>query len=290
MLKRIGYVQIACMAFLCFFSSFFNYATAQRGGFLNRSEMLFAGGGMTYLGDLNGQSVFGEVSPAASVGVRSRIDNRWALRGSFSYGALSASKDCLPARNLSFSSRLFEAAFVAEFDFRPYGAGATESFWSPYLFGGLALFHFNPMASYTFADGTVEWVALQPLCTEGQGTSVYPERRPYALTQIALPFGVGVRLRLGKQVSMAVEYGFRKTWTDYIDDVSKTYVGAELLVAEVRDGGVSAQLADRSAQPNAAGIKRGDDSLNDWYSFFNLSVGVNMELLFGWMRSKRCRN
>ena len=278
-----------CMLFIFQFS-FFNSLSAQRSDFLNRSEFVFAGGGMTYLGDLNDQSAFGEVRPAAGVGVRTRIDNRWALHGSVAYGTLAATHDCLPARNLSFMSRLFEAALVAEFDFRPYGPGATESFWSPYLFGGLEVFHFNPMAAYTFPDGTEELVELQPLCTEGQGTSLYPERRPYPLTQLAMPFGVGVRMRLNKHVSMAVEYGFRKTWTDYLDDVSTTYVGAELLLAEVRDGGVSSLLADRSAQSNAAGIKRGDDSLNDWYSFFNLSLGVNMDLLLGWMRSKRCRN
>ena len=265
-------------------------AVAQRQDFLSRSELVFAGGGMTYIGDLNNQSAFGEVQLAGSVGLRSRLDNRWSVRGNVAYGTLTATKDWLAARNLSFRSRLFEASLVAEFDFRPYGPGATESKWTPYLFGGLGVFHFNPQANYVRQDGSAEWVELQPLCTEGQGTSLYPDRRPYALTQLTMPFGVGVRCRLGKHVSLAAEYGFRKTWTDYLDDVSTTYVGAELLTAEVRDGVVAAALADRSQQPNAVGIKRGDDSLNDWYAYFNLSLGLNLELLMGWMRSKRCRN
>lgn len=261
-------------------------AMAQRNDFVGRSELVVAGGGMTYIGDLNDQSAFGDVHAAGSIGLRTRLDNRWSVRGMVSYGTISAEKDCIEQRNLSFKSELFEGAMTLEFDFRPYGPGATESMWTPYLFGGLAVFHFNPMASYTLADGTMQWVELQPLRTEGQGTSLYPKRRPYALTQLSMPFGVGVRLRLGKHVSMTAEYGFRKTWTDYLDDVSTTYVGSELLMEQV--SAESAQLADRSRVPNAEGIKRGDDSLDDGYSYFNLSVGVNLDILVGWMRSKRC--
>lgn len=261
-------------------------AMAQRNDFVGRSELVVAGGGMTYIGDLNDQSAFGDVHAAGSIGLRTRLDNRWSMRGMVSYGTISAEKDCIEQRNLSFKSELFEGAMTLEFDFRPYGPGATESMWTPYLFGGLAVFHFNPMAAYTLADGTMQWVELQPLRTEGQGTSLYPKRRPYALTQLSMPFGVGVRLRLGKHVSMTAEYGFRKTWTDYLDDVSTTYVGSELLMEQV--SAESAQLADRSRIPNAEGIKRGDDSLDDWYSYFNLSVGVNLDILVGWMRSKRC--
>lgn len=257
---------------------------------MNRSELIVAAGGMNYLGDLNNQSVFGQVNAAGSVGLRCRLDNRWVLRGTVAYGNLSADKDYLAWRNLSFRSELVEAALVAEFDFRPFGAGVTDSPWTPYLFGGLAVFHFNPKAYYIAVDGSGQWVELQALSTEGQGTSLYPGRRPYARVQLAMPFGLGMRLKLNKKVTMTVEYGFRKTWTDYLDDVSTTYVGDELLQNEVREGTMAARMADRSSEPNAAGIKRGDDSLNDWYSFFNLAVGVDLDLLLGWMRSKKCLN
>lgn len=265
-------------------------AVAQRDDFLGRTQLTLAGGGMTYLGDLNEQSAFGEVNMAGSVGLRTRLDNRWSLRGMVSYGSISAMHDCIEARNLSFRSNLFEAALTVEFTFRPYGPGATESMWTPYLFGGLGFFHFNPMTSYTSMDGTVTWVELQPLCTEGQGTTLYPDRRPYSLIQLAMPFGVGVRWRLSRNVTLAAEYGFRKTWTDYLDDVSTTYVGSEVLTSQVENGVVAAMVADRSEVPNAIGIKRGDDSLDDWYSYFNLSVGLNLNMLLGWMKSKKCRN
>ena len=150
------------------------------------------------------------------------------------------------------------------------------------------------MASYSLAEGGIQWAELQPLCTEGQGSSAYPDRRPYTLTQLCFPFGVGVKFRLGKSFSFSAEYGFRKTWTDYLDDVSKTYVGSEVLHANSEDGALAAILADRSGEVvdgyvNAPGIKRGDDSLDDWYAYFHITLGVKLETLFGWMRSKRCR-
>ena len=84
------------------------------------------------------------------------------------------------------------------------------------------------------------------------------------------------------------------TWSDYLDDVSTTYVGSELLEAEVLEGAMAARMADRSNEVesgyvNAVGIKRGDDALKDWYAFLKVSVGVNLETLLGWTRSKRCK-
>ena len=268
--------------------------SAQRTDLLGRSEIFVAGGGFFYIGDLNNQSAIDMPQWGASLGLRTRLDNRWVVRAAFSYGQLECDKDYITRRNLSFRSPIFEGAAMIEFDFRPYGPGATENVWTPFIFGGLAIFHYNPQALYTEADGNSRWVALQPLHTEGQATSVYPHRRPYRLTQLNMPFGVGVRWRVSKSISLTVEYGFRNTWTDYLDDVSTTYVGAELLSAEVTNGGMAAILADRSSEVeagfvNPVGMKRGDDSLNDWYSYFNASISISMETLLGWTRSKRCK-
>ena len=268
--------------------------SGQRGGFLAKSEVVVAGGGMFYIGDLNNQSLFSVPHWGASLGLRSQLDNRWSLRVEATYGGVECQKDYIARRNLSFRSALGEGAVMAEFSFRPYGRGSTESAWTPYIFGGLGFFRFNPEASYTDSEGQTQWIALQPLHTEGQATSAHPERKVYSLTQLTLPFGIGVRWRLGKTLSVTAEYGFRKTWTDYLDDVSTTYVDRQVLEAEVEDGSMAARMADRSSEVvadyvNAAGIKRGDDSLDDWYSYFRISLGFNMETLFGWMRSKRCK-
>ena len=269
--------------------------TAQHRDFIGRTELLFSGGGMNYIGDLNNQSMFGRVHTAYGFGMRCYLDNRWALSGRVNKGEISGGDpDWIELRNLSFRSEIFEVSVVGEFSFWPYGQGSTDHFWTPYIFGGLGLFHFNPMARYAMGNGDEVWVELQPLHTEGQGTIQYPDRKPYTLTQLCMPFGIGFRLRLGKTFSFSAEYGFRKTWTDYIDDVSTTYVGADLLNESGPDGALAAILADRSFEVrdgyvNAVGIKRGDDSLDDMYSFFHISLGVSLETLLGWMRSKRCK-
>ena len=268
--------------------------SAQSIDFLRNSEVVLGGGVMNYIGDLNNQSVLSPLHGAGSVGLRTRLDSRWAVRVEVAYGSISCEKDYIVRRNLSFRSDIFELAALAEFNFRPFGPGATESAWTPYIFGGIGVFHYNPMAQYTDNEGNAQWVELQPLNTEGQGTSLYPERRPYALVQLCMPFGVGVKVRFNKTFSMTAEYGFRMTWSDYLDDVSTTYVGSELLEAEVLEGAMAARLADRSNEVesgyvNAVGIKRGDDALKDWYAFLKVSVGVNLETLLGWTRSKRCK-
>lgn len=268
---------------------------AQHRDFIGRTELLFAGGGMNYIGDLNNQSMFGRVHTAYGFGMRCHLDNRWALTGRVSKGEVSGGEpDWIELRNLSFRSEIFEVSVVGEFSFWPYGHGSTDHQWTPYIFGGLGLFHFNPMARYSVGSGDDVWVELQPLHTEGQGTLQYPDRKPYTLTQLCMPFGIGFRWRLGGTFSLSAEYGFRKTWTDYIDDVSTTYVGVDLLMESGPDGALAAMLADRSFEVrdgyvNAVGIKRGDDSLDDMYSYFHISLGVSLETLLGWMRPKRCK-
>ena len=274
---------------LLFFQfSIFDLSHAQRTDFIGRSEVTVGAGMTNYIGDLNNQSAFGTAHPAFCAGLRCRLDNRWAFRVEATKGRIS-STDYLKWRNLSFRSDIFEAAVLAEINFWNYGYGATDRQWVFYLWGGIGAFHFNPMTLYTAADGSETWVELQPLRTEGQGSLEYPDRRPYTLTQAMFPFGVGVKGRINKHLSFCVEYGFRKTWTDYLDDVSTTYVGSDLLLQNATDGQLAATLADRSATPNAVGIKRGDDSLDDMYACLRFSLGLNLETILGWTRSKKCK-
>ena len=197
-------------------------------------------------------------------------------------------------RNLSFRSSLIEGSLRAEFNFFPYGLVVSSQRRStPYIFCGIGLFKFNPQAMVVDpATGKTEWYDLQPLGTEGQGTAAYPERQKYQLKEVSMPFGFGYRWRLSPSMHLTVEYGWRKTWTDYLDDVSTTYVGAELLNG-TSAGSMAAVLADRSGEVepgyvNGVGIKRGDDALCDWYSYFSVSISFSAEMLFGWMRGKVC--
>ena len=263
--------------------------------FLSRSEVGFALGGMNYLGDLNDQSIFGKINLAGGLTARYCFDSRWAMSLGAVYGHIEGGNpDVVYRRNLSFRSPVMEGFLRAEFNFFPYGlVVSSQRRSSPYIFCGVGLFKFNPQAMMVDpGTGAAEWYDLQPLGTEGQGTSAYPDRQKYQLIEVSMPFGVGYRWRIAPSVHLTVEYGWRKTWTDYLDDVSTTYVGAELL-SSTSGGSMAAALADRSGEVepgyvNAVGIKRGDDALCDWYSYFNISMTFSAEVLFGWLRGKVC--
>lgn len=252
---------------------------------------------MSYLGDLNGQSMFGRVSAAGGFMARINIDSRWAVTFVGSYGHVQGGNpDVEYRRNLSFRSHIAEGLLRAEFNFFPYGFRVTaQKRFTPFIFCGIGLFGFNPQACLGEVGAKPVWYDLQPLGTEGQGTSLYPDRKRYQLMEVCMPFGLGLRFRLSSGMHLSAEYGWRKTWTDYIDDVSTTYVGAELLSGGDGAESVAAALADRSGEVvpgyvNAVGIKRGDDSLDDWYAYFNASVTISAEVLFGWMRGKTCEH
>ena len=260
---------------------------------LRRISIGLNAGGMNYLGDLNRQSMLGKLNMGYGATVRYLIDNRWSLRVDGAYGTVEGGNpDYIARRNLSFRSHIYEASLRVEFNFLPFSTAERQYRWTPYIFGGVGMFHFNPTAQYTNGSGEVVEVALQPLRTEGQGSNEYPDRQPYALTAPMMPFGVGFRVKPNDMLTFGVEYGFRKTWTDYLDDVSTTYVGSELLNRYHSDG-EAALLADRSGEVvegyvNAVGIERGDDSLDDWYAYLNAYVSFRLDKVFWFVGKKRC--
>ena len=148
--------------------------------------------------------------------------------------------------------------------------------WTPYLYAGVAGFYFNPKAQFKG-----QWVELQPLGTEGQGlpTEAYTQRKKYNRYQVAIPFGFGFKFSFSKHISVALELGARKTFTDYIDDVSLDYVSSELL--EKHNGNLAAELSNRTYtlegdQVDLSGSNRGSLKGADWYfvSGFSLSYTI----------------
>ena len=110
---------------------------------------------------------------------------------------------------------------------------------------------------------------LQELGTEGQGTTSFQNRKPYSLTQLSIPFGGGVKIGVSDDFNIIIEYGLRKTFTDYIDDVSTTYAG---IPSEFDN--ITIELSDRSLDKMITGpkdgIARGDETNKDWYSLLEL--------------------
>jgi len=236
--------------------------------FAQRIEMGVFGGTSYYLGDLNPKKHFEMMQPAAGLLARYNISPRFALKIDGYYGNVKGD-DAITKfnekRNLSFKSQVLEFSAQLELNFLPYVTGHKDYYFSPYIFAGISVFNFDPKAYY---QG--KWYDLQPLGTEGEGSISYPDRKPYSLAALAIPFGIGFKYSMSNTICFGAEWGMRKTNTDYLDDVSTTYADPKILSAE--NGAMSAILADRSGEPNNTNLQRGNSSNKDWYSFAGVFI------------------
>lgn len=176
-------------------------------------------------------------------------------------------------RNLNFTTRIIEAHAGIEYNFWP--VDRVRSRVSPYVFAGVGVFYSNP-----FTNGVNgEKVYLKPLSTEGQGLPMYPDRKAYSNVNVSFPFGAGMKFLVNKTLVISAEMGFRPTTSDYMDDVSKSYVNLDTL--NKYKGMQAVQLSYRGDK--AVGwdgnyvdytYKRGDSRANDWYWFGNITIAL----------------
>lgn len=230
----------------------------------------------TYFGELNNATTFlNNVRYGGGVHARKHLNDWWSLRGDVNWARIAGS-DNLPGnitnqRNLSFRSNIVEFTGVLEYRFREIGHRRNDFKMTPYLFGGVNLFRFNPQAEYRNT-----WYDLKPLSTEGQGMLEYPESTPYALTQLGIPFGAGLRWALNRYWRLSLEAGYRFIYTDFIDDVSGLYVNSDVLSAN--RGPMAAILADRRSElgpnvpPAIEGTFRGTPRERDSFMYFGFSL------------------
>jgi hypothetical protein len=239
-----------------------------------RHELGLFGGGSYYLGDINPKKQFAQTQYAFGGIYRYNITPHWAMRVNAFYGKVEASDAVIrfnEKRNLSFRSDITEIALGMELNFFPYITGRKKMRASPFIFAGLGYFRFNPQAFY---EGT--WYDLQPLGTEGQGTTTYYDKTPYSLGGLAIPFGIGAKFSINQNIAVAVEWGLRKTFTDYLDDVSTTF--ADPLILATENSTISSILSDRtnygpSDEPQSnVGKQRGNSATKDWYSFAGITI------------------
>lgn len=230
---------------------------------------LFAGSSF-YEGDL--QSYFFKFTQpgiALSAGLSYQLSDRISIRSGISLASVAADDKKNPKvyyRNLNFKSKIQELHLAAEY----YLFNLENIRFSPYFFGGIAVYHFNPYTKDT--AGTRYF--LKPLSTEGQG--FYPGRTPYKLTQFSLPFGGGIKYALTNDIKIGIEVGMRKLFTDYLDDVSTTYVDPAILLTN--RGPKAVELAFRGGEIDknepypGEYSKRGEPRNRDWYYFTGITV------------------
>jgi hypothetical protein len=247
------------------------------------SSVLFAqklhigvfGGLAAYNGDLV-EKIFPKKVTNGAIGITGNyeIADQIMLRAGLTYAVVGgadrfSNKTEAVLRNLAFETSVTELSVVGEY----YLFNLYERKYSPYVFAGLAIYHYNPYAY----NGTSQKIYLRPLSTEGQGLSGYPDRSVYSLTQMAIPFGGGIKFAVTEKLRIGVEMGIRKLFTDYLDDVSKNYIDpADLLAAkgqlavDMSYRGDEVAGGDPTYPPKS--IQRGSPKSKDYYYFTGIHL------------------
>lgn len=274
-----------------------------------RYEAGFAIGPLFFLGDLGGSAGTGKTFvkdvdfPLTKVSKGLYLNvypSEWiGFRVAANHGILEGDDSQTPAkggaevfrkdRNLKFRSTMMEAyaglevyptIFMEQYD-------GLQGKLRPYGMIGLGVFHFNPKGEYT-ANGVSQWVELQPLRLEGQGMKEYPTRKMYSRTQLHMPMAVGAKYFLKENMYIGLEILHRKTFTDYVDDVSTNYIDNNLFQNYLtpEQTAMANQLYFRSNQLTSStrlrpdvDEQRGDPKEND--AFFSSLVRC------GWVLNSR---
>jgi hypothetical protein len=274
MLKKLSFTVI-------FFFGLFANISAQT--FYIWTEFGFAGGATQYFGDLNDNYGFHHVRSNVGVFGRYNFNHYLSLRLSANYTQVgysdSYNKNAYQnLRNLSFGSNIFEAVLQTEFNFFRFETGNLECQWTPYVTLGIGGFYYNP---YTFYMGDKYY--LRPLGTEGQNFGSQYADRKYSSFAMCFPIGVGVKWWLLPGVNMGLEITDRLTNTDYIDDVSKTYVGGNKFAPDPNALNAAYFIQDPSlikspSEPiGVEGKQRGARATKDQYLMLQLHLSVQLK-------------
>lgn len=258
------------------FYAFFIQADAQV--YYRHSEYGFALGGANYFGDLNQDYSFKNLRYSGGVFLKYNFSDYISLKLAGNYAFIGyddkyASNVYQKTRNLNFKSNIYESVIQAEFNFFQFDINDFDHRWTPYVTIGMGMFWYNP---YTIYDK--KRYDLRPLGTEGQNYEEYKSRQ-YKTTAIAFPIGLGFKYWMRKGMIFGVEIANRSTTTDYLDDVSTTYVGADKFVDNTPSPYPSpaAVLQDRSGEVTQTpiGIKgrqRGVSSTLDKYMLMQFTL------------------
>ncbi|MBK8951972.1 MAG: outer membrane beta-barrel protein [Chitinophagaceae bacterium] len=237
-----------------------------------------------YFGDLNTRARLNRAKIAGTVFFRKNFGNYIAVRLGASYARLGYSdiynthNKYMNLRNLSFNSNVWELALQGDFNFFRFMPGEPQYSFTPYITLGAGIFSYDP---YAYLQGRK--VFLRPLNTEGQGSTLYPDRKPYNSMAFSIPFGGGVKYAINDRVNIAFEILHRFTTTDYLDDVSTTYVEPSLFPPNPADGTPSDGflLYDRSYELGTPigtpGLQRGNSKQKDQFVTAMIHLTFNLQ-------------
>jgi hypothetical protein len=239
------------------------------------AEVGLFGGLSYYLGDLNPGIHFLASKPAYGVVARVNLDSRWVVKASAYRGRIMGDDSIGRTnllRGLEFESKITDISLEAEFNFFPFITGSRRNVVTPFIFGGIGMVIFDPMA-----DG----VSLREAGTEGQNVG-FNGRKPYSRAAFSLPFGLGVKYSINKRLCLSAEWGMRKSYTDYLDDVSRTYY---LDNNQINPANSEELLSDPTMKHNKL-QERGNPTTDDWYCF----TGISLTYKFRLFNKNKCPN
>ncbi len=233
------------------------------------------GGAANYFGDLNPKFNWTQVRPAGGLFYRYNMSTRFAAKAAISYGEVQFSDAATKIarnreRNLSFKSSIADLSATIEFNFFKFDKTKKKFWFSPYLATGVGMFFFNPKAEY---NG--KWYYLQPLGTEGQNDASYSGVKKYKLYAFHIPIEGGFKFSVYRNFNISIFASVKKTFTDYLDDVSGDYPATVSLPGGSR--GIAAKLSDRSDEVlperiGKPGYQRGESKKNDDFVFVGVSI------------------
>lgn len=237
-------------------------------------------GASTYWGDLNATDFTTNLKNsglAVEITGRAVYTKYLGVRVNLAFGSVNgddsrATNLWQKERNLSFQSHIIELAAMGELYFFQFD---EESVFIPYLTAGVALFHFDPKTKWNGSD-----YRLQPLGTEGQGLPGYD--KPYSLISASIPFGAGGKLRLNEKTNISFDLIARRSFTDYLDDVSTNYVNYNEFLSNGKT--LTANLANRMHEFRGTselvnlptGSQRGGAKVKDYYFFTMIGIHFHM--------------
>jgi len=227
-----------------------------------------------YFGDLNNRAAFNRPKIALGAFYRKQFNNYAGLRLSAHFAQLGYSDQYSEnayqrSRNLSFNTNIFEVALSGDFNFFEFKPTDPNHSFTPYATIGIGVFSYDP---YAYLAGQKYF--LRPLNTEGE--TFYKGRKEYGTMAVCIPVGMGVKYAVSEKINLSFEIAYRFTTTDYIDDVSTTYVGADKFPVS----SVAAQLQDRSYELGTPigieGRQRGFSKQKDSYAIAEFGISFNI--------------
>jgi len=259
------------------------FVSAQREAVVQEGEFGVGIGAGHYFGDLNTRAHLNRPKIAATAFFRKNFGNYIALRVGASFAQLGYSdiynthNAYMQSRNLSFNSNVWELALQGDFNFFRFMPGEPGYNFTPYLTFGVGVFNYDP-----FAMLAGQKYFLRPLNTEGQGSASNPDRKPYGSMAFSIPIGVGFKYCINESINIGFEIVHRVTGTDYLDDVSTTYVDPSLF-PPLPDGSPSPAylLHDRSYEVGEpigiVGRQRGISTQKDQFATAIFYISFNLQ-------------